>query len=166
MSGALWYEREVATHLGVVVSNRSAVEDWLDRVTRGLCNGVSGDAVKILRSSNLELTTGLDYNVHVVRGEGLHDHFTTEDVEVSVKGGLAGKVLAVPPLELAPLLRWSVTDEILRAMDLESIVVMHNPAFGLRLSVERRHGLHMVAYDTDPLHTWQPRTGFAYVSVD
>ncbi len=159
-----WREEDGVIYLSVT-SDGTTGPQWIERL-EAAGNRVSDYAKRLLRSKDFAPTSGVKYEIAVLKGL-LFD----EDVRITanIRAEAEKRGLAKPNAEVACLIRANFTDKEIEAMGLWWIVVMHEPIKdsdgdpGL-LSVGRGVGGRWLgAYWVEPGGRWSRERGFAFV---
>lgn len=142
-------------------------EEWITRLES---NGfrVGDYAKKLLRNAAVTTTTGTVYDLVVIKGE----EFPTDAARTNeaIRALAKSRGYLTPPIEVAPLLRESITDKEIEEMGLYALIVMHEPVAdadgGLRLlGVDRRDGGRwLFAFFGSPQCLWFRDDGFVFLA--
>jgi len=117
-----WREQDGVIYFSVT-SDGTTGSQWIERLTKG--NYRVGDYAKsVLRSNDFKPTTGVTYEVAVLKGMLFNDSDRTTK---NIRAEATKRKFTAPNAEVACLIREKFTDEELEAMGLWWIVVMHEP---------------------------------------
>jgi len=148
-----------------LTSDGTTGEEWITRLKKQNFR-LSDYAKQVLRSSAFVSTTGVTYNVAIIKGT----EFSNEERTTSrIREVAASRGYATPHPEVACLLREKLSDEELEAMGLWWLVTMHEPinvsGGGPRLLGASRDGggRWLDAYCDQPDSRWDRECGFAFV---
>lgn len=112
-----------------VVSDGTTGEQWISRLeSKGY--KVSDCAKGILRSPDFKPTSGITYNIAVLKGELFSDSGrVTKNIRAQAYAGTftPNQKLSDPNAEVACLIREKFSDDELKAMGLNWIIAMHEP---------------------------------------
>lgn len=142
-------------------------EEWITRLD-GKGFRVGDHAKKLLRNAAFTTTTGTVYDLVVIKGE----EFTTDAdrTNENVRAEAKRRGYLTPPIEVAPLLRESITDKEIEEMGSYALIVMHEPvadvAGGLDLLGVSRYdgGRRLNAYIGYPQEQWFHGFGFVFLA--
>lgn len=113
------------------------------------------------------VTSGLVYECNILLGSEFSDEERmTENIErIAISRGYIE-----PPIGLVPFLRQYLTDDMLRRMGIDMLVVMHTPVLGdfgcaCRIALQRESDGPWLILDGDryPGIGWTRRDGFLYL---
>ena len=150
-----------------VVSNGRTGQQWIDYFEE---NGIRiGEYAKsLLLSPDFKSTTGIKYEIAVLKGE-LFDNDNRVTSRIRTEAGT--RKLAKPEAEVACLIREMFSDdEEIKAMGLSWIITMHEPIkdsdgnLNLLGADRRGDGSWLRAYCGKPDGCWGRDDGFAFVS--
>ena len=159
-----WTERDGVIYF-TVVSDGTTGEDWITRL-EGKGKRLSNEAKFVLRSREFKPTSGVIYEIAVLKGMLFND---SDRVTSKIRADAEQRTLSTPNAEIACLIRDKFTDEEIEAMGLVWIVTMHEPIAGsdgipLLLSARRRGGGSWLnAVWASPDGRWNRLGGFAFV---
>jgi hypothetical protein len=106
-----------------VESSGATGRDWIASLAKQkICTGRIAE--EILLSKNVIPTSGIVYNVVILNGSYFPNPLRTEK---SIYEEARRRRWKIPGIELACLLRERISDKDLQVMDLELIVIMHDP---------------------------------------
>lgn len=141
-------------------------EEWITRL-EGKGFRVGNYAKKLLRSAAFTTTNGTVYARIVIKGE----EFPTDAARTNeaIRALAKSRGYLTPPIEVAPLLRESITDQEIEAMGLYALIVMHEPvadAGGLNLLGVSRSGggQWLFACFGGPQSQWGRGIGFVFLA--
>ena len=157
-----WHEENGVIYFSVT-SNGTTGEQWINRLEN---NGflVEDGAKSALRSINFKLTSGITYEVAVLKGEIFEDNArsTSRVLEKADKHKLTR-----PNAEIGCLIREKFSDKELEAMGLRWIVAMHAPIMDSRgvprLFAVSPHFASEFRVRPDGRGNWYRSDGFAFV---
>jgi hypothetical protein len=160
----LWTEKDSVIRFSVT-SDGTTGEQWIARLeSKGF--RVSDYAKSILCSNSFKPTSGITYEIAVLKGEIFSDDGRiTENIRKEAKN----RKLSTPNAEVACLIREKFSDKELEAMGLYWIVVMHEPIKDSDggpelLSADRNDdGSWLGASYDSPGSEWGRSYGFAFV---
>ena len=147
-----------------VTSNGKTGEEWIAHFAAKKIT-VSDWAKQVLRSPDFQPTTGITYEIAVLKG----DLFTDDDrIVKKIRKEATKRNLSVPNAEVACLIRDLFTDGELEAMGLYWIVTMHEPINDSGgdprlLGANRCDGGYLSAYYGKPGGGCNRGSGFAFV---
>jgi len=149
-----------------VTSDGTTGEQWIARLeSKGF--RVSDYAKSVLRSADFKPTSGITYEIAVLKGEIFSDN---ERITKNIRKDAKNRKLTTPNAEVACLIREKFSDKELEAMGLYWIVAMHEPIKDSDgdprlLRVDRDVcGSWLAAYCDYPDSEWFRGNGFAFVS--
>lgn len=131
-------------------------------------SGVGDSAKQILLSKSFVPTTGTVYHPVLIRG----DEFAidADRTNKNVREEALCRCYQTPPAELAPMLRETLSNEEIREIGLDSLVVMHEPITDSN-GEPRVLGIGRFAYQEwifgyygHPGHQWDRQTGFVFLA--
>jgi|GEM_PF-439204 len=161
-----WEKRGEIIYLPPMVSDGTTGEQWIKRLARKGCH-VDDFAQDILRFPDFQPTSGVTYHIAVMKGE----IFTDDDRTVTnIRAEANKRQFGTPNTEVACLIREKFSDEDLKAMGLEWIIIMHEPINDFAgdpklLSVNRDDfGRRLAASFSRPGRRFGRRNGFAFVA--
>jgi hypothetical protein len=159
-----WTEKDNVIRFSVT-SDGITGEQWIARLeSKGF--RVGDYAKSVLRSKSFKPTTGITYEIAVLKGEIFSDN---ERITKNIRKDAENRKLTTPNAEVACLIREKFSDKELEAMGLYWILVMHEPikdsVGGPRLlSAHRRgRGSWLGANYGSPGSEWDRSHGFAFV---
>jgi len=159
-----WREQDGVIYF-TVVSDGTTGEDWITRLdAKGKL--LSKEAKCVLRSSDFKPTSGVIYEIAVLKGMLFNDN---ERITKKIRAEAEQRTLFTPNAEIACLIRDKFTDEEIEAMGLVWIVTMHEPIVGsdgspnLLCAYRRVGGSWLDAYWVLPDDKWGRKNGFAFV---
>ncbi len=160
-----WREQDGVIYL-TVTSDGTTGPEWIERLEkRG--DQVSKYAKDVLRSSDFAPTSGVTYEVAVLKGMLFQDN---DRVTKKIRAEADKRGLTKPNAEVACLIREKFTDKEIEAMGLWWIVAMHDPIEdsdrGPHLLGAFRFdvGRWLDAYFVRPGGRWDRGFGFAFVA--
>ena len=117
-----WTEKD-GVILFTVTSDGTTGEEWITRLEgKSLC--ISHYAESVLRSKDFKSTSGITYEIAVLKGEIFSDN---ERITKNIRKEAKNRKLLTPNAEVACLIRKNFSNKELKAMGLYWIVVMHEP---------------------------------------
>ena len=117
-----WTEKD-GVILFTVTSDGATGEEWITRLEgKSLC--ISHYAESVLRSKDFKSTSGITYEIAVLKGEIFSDN---ERITKNIRKEAKNRKLLTPNAEVACLIREKFSNKELKAMGLYWIVVMHEP---------------------------------------
>jgi len=147
-----------------VVSDGTIGPEWIERLVRQGYR-LSRWAKDVLKSKHFQPTTGVSYEIAVIKGDTYSDE---ERVTYKIREDAAARGFSEPSAEVACLIREKFLDKELKAMGLMWIAVMHEPITGSggapHLLSADRHG-YGYWLDADLGRSgfrWEPSDGFAF----
>ena len=158
-----WREEDGVIYF-TVTSNGKTGEEWIAHFAAKKIT-VSDWAKQVLRSPDFQPTTGITYEIAVLKG----DLFTDDDrIVKKIRKEATKRNLSVPNAEVACLIRDLFTDGELEAMGLYWIVTMHEPINDSGgdprlLGANRCDGGYLSAYYGKPGGGCNRGSGFAFV---
>ena len=164
-----WYEKDGVIYLSVT-SDGTTGEQWISRLeSKGYRS--SDYAKSILRSPDFKPTSGVTYNIAVLKGELFSDSDrVTKNIRAQAYAcTFTPEKLSDPNAEVACLIREKFSDDELKAMGLTWIVAMHEPIKDSvgdpsLLDADRRDdGCWLHAHWGIPGSRWPRDSGFAFV---
>lgn len=119
-------------------------------------------AQAIIQNSEFVSSSGVTYKPVMVIGDQFSDNIVTSNVQ---KFAVKMKYVT-PPVELAPLLRMSISNEEMERLGLLWIIVMHRELVGAPglLGLDRSGGVRLHAYVGGASRRWLRKTGFVYLA--
>lgn len=141
--------------------------EWITRLG-GKGFRVGDYAKKLLRDAAFTTTTGTVYDLVVIKGEEFETDAARTNEAIRVLAKSRGYL--TPPIEVAPLLRESITDKEIEEMGLYALIVMHEPVAGAggdpRLLGVGRHdgGQWLCAWRGRPQSQWDRDYGFVFLA--
>lgn len=160
-----WIEKDGIIYLTLAPSDGTTGTEWINRLKD---NGhkVPGYEEYLLKSDDFKPTTGVTYNLAIIKGEKFEDSIRTAE---NVRAFASKKSFARPDAEVACLIREQISNEELEEMGLMWIVVMHEPindsdGVPLLLSPNRRGGSWLSACWDSSDSQWRRGLGFAFVA--
>jgi hypothetical protein len=149
-----------------VTSDGTTGEQWIARLeSKGF--RVSGYAKSVLRSADFKPTSGITYEIAVLKGKIFSDN---ERITKNIRKDAKNRKLTTPNAEVACLIREKFSDKELETMGLYWIVALHEPikdsGGGPALLHASRHGdgSWLYAHYVGPVCSWHRSSGFAFVS--
>lgn len=159
-----WQEQDGVIHF-IVVSDRKTGSEWIKYFEER--NIRIGDYAKsVLRSLDFQPTSGVTYNVAVLKGTLFSDSDRTTQ---NIRAEADKRKLTKPNAEVACLIRDKFTDKEIEAMGLAWIINMADPINDsdgdpLLLGARRHGGVPWLrAYFVRPGCGWRRDRGFAFV---
>ena len=159
-----WTEKDNVIRFSVT-SDGATGEEWIARLeSKGF--RISDYAKSVLRSKSFKPTSGITYEIAVLKGELFSDN---ERITKNIRKDAKARKFATPNAEVACLIREKFSDKELEAMGLYWIVAMHEPIKdsdgGPMLLVASRdgYGSWLGAYYGGPGSRWDRSDGFAFV---
>ena len=159
-----WTEKDGIIYFSVT-SDGTTGEQWIARLeSKGF--RVSDYAKSVLRSKSFKPTSGITYEIAVLKGEIFSDN---ERITKNIRKEAKNRKLSAPKAEVACLIREKFSDKELEAMGLYWIVAMHEP---IKDSDGDPELLHAFRYDVGswlgarygrPDRNWGRGCGFAFV---
>ncbi len=140
-------------------------EQWIARLESKSFR-VGDYAKSVLRSKSFKPTTGITYEIAVLKGEIFSDN---ERITKNIRKDAKNRELTTPNAEVACLIREKFSDKELEAMGLYWIVVMHEPIKDSRgdpllLGADRSDNGSWLSMRFDyPDSKWRRSNGFAFV---
>ena len=117
-----WREENGVIYFSVN-SDGTTGEEWIVRLeSKGF--RVGDYARSILRSKSFKLTSGITYEIAVLKGEIFSDN---DRITKNIRKEAKNRKLSAPKAEVACLIREKFSDKELEAMGLYWIVAMHEP---------------------------------------
>jgi len=159
-----WTERDGVIYF-MVVPDGTTGEDWITRL-EGKGKSLSDEAKFVLRSRDFKPTSGVIYEIAVLKGMLFND---SDRVTKKIRTEAEQRTLSTPNAEIACLIRDKFTDEEIEAMGLVWIVTMHEPIAGsdgnpFLLSARRVvSGSWLFTCWDNPDDKWRREFGFAFV---
>lgn len=160
----LKYREENGVIYFKVVSDGTTGEEWITRLENAGFK-LSKYAKKLLLSKEFKATTGITYEIAVLKG-GL---FTDSNrITKKIRNEADKRKLVTLSPEVACLIREMFSDEEIKAMGLNWIVIMHKPIKDsdgvLSLLNANRHvvGSWLTASDVNSGYGWHDAYGFAF----
>lgn len=159
-----WIEKDSVIRFSVT-SDGTTCEEWIARLeSKGF--RVSDYAKSVLRSKSFKPTSGITYEIAVLKGEIFSDN---ERITKNIRKEAKNRKLSAPKAEVACLIREKFSDKELEAMGLYWIVAMHEPIkdsdgdpillYGKRYD----NGSWLNTYYEHPDFKWHRGNGFAFV---
>ncbi|MEX2436712.1 MAG: hypothetical protein WD471_00935 [Candidatus Paceibacterota bacterium] len=161
--------KEIAKNiLPTVTSNGKTGQQWIETLEKESFN-VSDWAKNILQKDdfNNQVTEDVTYHPVLIKGDEFSDK---ERITKNIRAEAKRRGYITPPPELAPILRQSVSDEDIKNLDLNWLVVMHEPIIGFDgdpnlLDLDRVDGGHWLrARWGDPGARWVRGFGFVFLA--
>ena len=159
-----WTEKDNVIRFSVT-SDGTTGGEWITRLeSKGF--RIGSYAESILHSKSFKLTSGITYEVAVLKGKYFSD---SNRITKTIRKEAKNLKFSTPNTEVAPLIREKFSDKELKAMGLYWIVAMHEPIEDsdgdpLLLSADRFDDSSWLNanYD-DPDNKWNRSDGFAFV---
>lgn len=159
-----WTEKDGVIRFSVT-SDGTTGEQWIARLeSKGF--RVGDYAKSVLRSKSFKPTTGITYEIAVLKGELFSDN---ERITKNIRKDAKNRKLTTPNAEVACLIREKFSDKELEAMGLYWIVTMHEPIKDsggdpiLLDAFRGGDGSWLYAYYGSPDRRWGRSSGFAFV---
>lgn len=159
-----WREENGVIYFSVN-SDGTTGEEWIARLeSKGF--RVGDYAKSVLRSKSFKPTTGIVYEIAVLKGELFSDN---ERITKNIRKDAKNRKLSTPNAEIACLIREKFSDKELEAMGLYWIVAMHEPIKDsdgdpLLLYADRYDSGPWLSTDyVSPGRKWDRGDGFAFV---
>jgi hypothetical protein len=159
-----WTEKDSVIRFSVT-SDGATGEEWISRLESKIFR-VGDYAKSVLRSKSFKPTTGITYEIAVLKGEIFSDN---ERITKNIRKDAKNRKLTTPNAEVACLIREKFSDRELEAMGLYWIVAMHEPIKDsdgdpLLLDANRNdYGSWLGADYDSPDCKWNRSYGFAFV---
>ncbi len=159
-----WTEKDGVIRFSVT-SDGTTGEEWISRLESKSFH-VSHYAKTVLNSKSFKPTSGITYEVAVLKGEIFSDN---NRITKNIRKEAKNRKLSTPNAEVACLIREKISDKELEAMGLSWIVAMHEPIKDSvgdpRLFSASRYdgGSWLYADYDDPGSRWDRGGGFAFV---
>jgi len=164
-SARTWTEKDGVICFSVI-SDGTNGEEWIARLeSKGF--RVNNYAKSVLRSKSFKTTSGVTYEVAVLKGELFSDN---ERITGNISKDAENRELTAPNAEVACLIREKYSDKELEAMELYWIITMHNSIkdsdgdprlFGI---FRNGRGSWLYSDYVRPDNWWDRGSGFAFVS--
>jgi hypothetical protein len=160
-----WTEKNGIIRLSPLISNGRTGKEWSEHFkAQGLT--IAHWTKQVLLSDDFKPTTGVTYNIAVIKGWLFSDH----DRHVGVIRSLAGTGgFVTPNAEVACLIRAAFSDSHFAGMDINAIVTMHEPISNdsgntkYFFCVRGKHVDHKFGVDPSKrVDPWNRRYGFAF----
>jgi len=159
-----WTEKDGVIRFSVT-SDGTTGEEWISRL-EGKSFRVGDYAKSVLRSRSFKPTSGITYEIAVLKGEFFSD---SDRITKTIRKEAKNRKFSTPNAEVACLIREKLSDKELEAMGLYWIVTMHEPikdSVGdpLLLGADRGgDGSWLGTYYGNPGGRWGRSGGFAFV---
>jgi len=159
-----WREQDGIIYF-TVASDGTSGEDWITRL-EGNGMRLSDYAKSVLRSSDFKPTSGVIYEIAVLKGMLFSD---SDRVTKKIRTEAQARNFSTPNAEIACLIRDKFTDKEIEAMGLTWIITMHNPITdsggrpGLLDAYRLDGGSWLRTYWGYPGSKWLRESGFAFV---
>lgn len=159
-----WREQDGIIYF-TVASDGTSGEDWITRL-EGNGMRLSDYAKSVLRSSDFKPTSGVIYEIAVLKGMLFSD---SDRVTKKIRTEAQARNFSTPNAEIACLIRDKFTDKEIEAMGLTWIITMHNPITdsggrpGLLDADRNDGGSWLRTYWGYPGSKWLRESGFAFV---
>jgi len=146
-----------------VTSDGTTGEDWITCLGE---NNLSKYAKDVLRSKDFQPTTGVVYEIAILKGMLFND---SDRITSKIRANAEGRGWAKPHAEVACLIRKNFTNEEIEAMGLIWIITMHEPIKDSDgspnlLSADRDDdGPGLDTYCDYPDYGWYRDDGFAFL---
>jgi hypothetical protein len=159
-----WREEKGVIYFSVT-SDGTTGEEWIARLeSKGF---LVGDYAKsVLRSKSFKPTTGITYEIAVLKGEFFSD---SDRITKTIRKEAKNRKFSTPSAEVACLIREKFSDKELEAMRLYWIVAMHEPIKDsdgdptLLGACRIAFGSWFCTYYDYPASLWFRSFGFAFV---
>ncbi len=159
-----WREEKGVIYFSVT-SDGTTGEEWIARLeSKGF---LVGDYAKsVLRSKSFKPTTGITYEIAVLKGEFFSD---SDRITKTIRKEAKNRKFSTPSAEVACLIREKFSDKELEAMRLYWIVAMHEPIKDsdggplLLCALRNGYGSWFYARYGYPGSGWNRSDGFAFV---
>lgn len=147
-----------------VVSDGTTGEDWITKLEVSE-KRLSYYGKQLLLSEKFKPTSGVTYNVAILKGEIFSD---SDRHSLNIRAEAKRRKFSTPPAELACLIRQKFTDADIEAMGLRWIIAMHEPiedsgGYPGLLGTYRAYDYTLDAYCDFPGIRWYHRGGFAFL---
>lgn len=159
-----WIKKDSVIRFSVT-SDGATGEQWIVRLeSKGF--RVNNYAKSVLRSSSFKPTSGITYEIAVLKGELFSD---SDRVTKTIRKEAKNRKLSTPNAEIACLIREKFSDKELEDMGLYWIVTMHEPIKdsdddpSLLGAIRDDDGSWLGAGYGSPGSGWSRRYGFAFV---
>ena len=159
-----WREQDGVIYL-TVTSDGTTGPQWIDRLAKkGFRVGTYAES--ILRSADFKPTTGIIYEIAVLKGMLFED---SNRITKKIRTKAESRKLTTPNAEVACLIRENFSDKEIEAMGLIWLVTMHEPIKDsdgdLRLldATRRGGGSWLHTRYGNPDDGWDREDGFAFV---
>jgi len=159
-----WTEKDGVISFSVT-SDGTTGEEWISHLeSKGF--RVSDYAKSVLRSKSFKPTSGITYEIAVLKGELFSDN---ERITKNIRKEAKNRKFSTPNAEVACLIREKLSDKELEAMGLYWIVAMHEPIKDsdgdpALLSANRNDdGSWLDTGYGNPDDEWDRGNGFAFV---
>lgn len=159
-----WTEKDGVIYFSVT-SDGTTGEEWIARL-ESKSFGVVDCAKSVLRSKSFKPTSGVTYEIAVLKGELFSDN---ERITKNIRKEAKNRKLFTPNAEVACLIREKFSDKELGAMGLHWIIAMHEPIEDtddgpvLLIAHRDRGGSWLLAGYGSPGSEWGRVVGFAFV---
>lgn len=159
-----WNEKDGVIRFSVT-SDGTTGEQWITRLESKSFR-VSDYAKSVLSSKSFKPTSGITYEIAVLKGEIFSDN---DRITKNIRKEAKNRKLSNPNAEVACLVREKFSDKELEAMGLYWIVAMHEPIKDSDgdprlLSADRSdYGSLLNAYYVSPDNKWNRSNGFVFV---
>ena len=159
-----WTEKDNVIRFPVT-SNGTTGKQWIARL-EGKGFRVGDYAKSILRSRSFKPTSGITYEIAVLKGEFFSD---SDRITKTIRKEAKNRKFSTPNAEVACLIREKFSDKELEAMGLYWIVVMHEPVKdsdgdpGLLGAGRDDDGSWLSTDYGNPAYKWVRSDGFAFV---
>jgi hypothetical protein len=159
-----WREEKGVIYFSVT-SDGTTGEEWIARLeSKGF---LVGDYAKsVLRSKSFKPTTGITYEIAVLKGEFFSD---SDRITKTIRKEAKNRKFSTPSAEVACLIREKFSDKELEAMRLYWIVAMHEPIKDsdgdplLLCALRNDYGSWFCTDYGGPGRKWRRSSGFAFV---
>lgn len=160
-------EDPLAPHFSIIPSPQT-MRMILEELARDGCQFGRG-VEELLRDPLADnVTSGLVYECNILLGSEFLDEERTID---RIECAAISRGYVEPPIGLTPFLRQYLTDDMLRRMGIDTLVVMHAPVLGdfgcaCRIALQRESDGPWLILDGDgyPGIGWTRRDGFLYLN--
>jgi hypothetical protein len=118
----LWTEKDSVIRFSVTADGTTG-EEWISRLESKSLR-VGDYAKSVLRSKDFKPTSGITYEIAVLKGELFSD---SDRITKTIRKEAKNRKFSTPNAEIACLIREKFSDKELEAMGLYWIVAMHEP---------------------------------------
>ena len=159
-----WTEKDGVIRFSVT-SDGTTGEQWIVRLESKNFR-VSYYTISVLRSKSFKPTSGVTYEIAVLKGEIFRDN---DRITKNIRKVAENRKLSAPNAEVACLIREKFSDKELESMGLYWIVAMHEPIEdsdgdpSLLLADRNDSGSWLYARCDSPDSRWTRSGGFAFV---